>query len=222
VFLEKNIEVSIVFSNDGSTDNTKDILESLKAQFPKRVHIISFESNKGKAAAVRAGILYAHKHVNFDKIAYLDADLSTSLEECLSISQTVKNKVLFAFGSRILKIDNQIVRKYSRFLIGRILASVISNQLGLSVYDTQCGCKIFTKDLSYLVFQEHFISRWLFDVEIFHRIIRIKGREHMRHVSREIPLQSWIDTGNSKVKLSYFFRLWYDIIKIGSKYNHDK
>lgn len=221
-FLKRNPTVTIVFSNDGSVDNTAVLLEAIRSQFPDQVHIFHAKTNKGKAAAVRAGVLYAHEHLEFGKIAYLDADLSTSLEECLSISKVIKNDVQFAFASRILKIDNTVERKYHRFLIGRILATIISNQLGLAVYDTQCGCKVLTKELSKLVFNDAFISKWLFDIEIFHRIIQLEGRENMKYISREIPVQSWIDTNNSKVKFTYFFRLWYDIIKIGSKYNHAK
>ncbi len=221
-FLGQNPDVSIVFSNDGSTDNTSEVLEAIKSQFSERVYIIQFETNHGKAAAVRAGVLYAHKYIEFDRIAYLDADLSTSLDECLSICNEVKNDIQFAFGSRILKIDNHIERKFHRFIIGRILATIISNQLGLTVYDTQCGCKIFTRELSHIVFQENFISRWLFDVEIFHRIKRHLGMENISRTCREIPLNTWVDSGSSKVKYSYFFRLWFDLIKIGRKYKHDK
>ena len=220
VFLEKSTDINIVFSNDGSTDNTINVLEGIKSNFQEKVHIVISKSNQGKAEAVRSAILYSQKCLNFDKIAYLDADLSTSLEECSRIFDVVKGEILFGFGSRIRKIDNHIERKFYRFFIGRVLATIISKQLHLKVYDTQCGCKVFTKDLAHFVFREKFISKWLFDVEIFHRIIGFKGLSNMKNVSREIPLHSWVDTEESNVKASYFFKLWLDLFKIGRKYSN--
>ncbi len=217
-FLQKHKNVAILFSNDGSSDNTLDILQEIRGNVSDSVFIDNIETNKGKAAAVRSGFLYAEKHLNFDKIAYLDADLSTSLDECLKLSELINSKIFFVFGSRISKIDNIISRKLFRFFTGRFIATFISMQLGLSVYDTQCGCKIFRADLAKQLFKEEFISKWLFDVELFHRLIHLIGKSSIKNTVREIPLQSWVDASDSKVKTSYFFTLWYDFILISRKY----
>ena len=63
--------------------------------------------NGGKANAVFTGFRQLLKHKNFKKVAYLDADLATSLEECLRLSEQVKEKVVLAFGSRILKLTTK-------------------------------------------------------------------------------------------------------------------
>jgi glycosyltransferase involved in cell wall biosynthesis len=218
-FLKEHPSVMIVFSNDGSTDKTAEVLDEIRSIDPERVLIHNLEKNKGKAEAIREGVmLCGKKNLSTDSIAYLDADGSTSLEECYSISQNVNNKIVFAFGSRILKIDNNITRKFYRHLVGRILATVISAQLKIHVYDTQCGCKIFKAELAEKVFREQFISRWLFDVEIFHRIIRLHGTDKMQHICMEIPLKRWIDTADSKVRFSYFFKIWIDLLLIKKRY----
>jgi dolichyl-phosphate beta-glucosyltransferase len=218
-FLKEEPSVMIVFSNDGSTDKTAGKLNEIKSLAPDRVLIHTLERNKGKAEAIREGILFCSgKNLNADRIAYLDADGSTSLEECYSISQNVRNEIVFAFGSRILKIDNTITRKPYRHLIGRVMATVISRQLKIHVYDTQCGCKVFKAELAWQVFRESFISKWLFDVEIFHRIIRLYDRDKMQHICLEIPLKRWIDTADSKVRFTYLFRVWIDILLIKRRY----
>ncbi len=130
----------------------------------------------------------------------------------------LKNKLSFAFGSRIQKIDNEIDRKLYRHIIGRVIATMISIILGLNVYDTQCGCKIFTKDLGQAIFKEAFISKWLFDVELFFRIKYLFKGTEMKNIAREIPLKSWIDKDESKVKFSYSLKLWFDLYKINKKY----
>ncbi|MBN4070709.1 glycosyltransferase [Olleya sp. AH-315-F22] len=213
-FLQLNYEVLICFVNDGSIDETLKTLEKLRIKFPNNVVIISNEVNLGKAETVRHGMQYCDKNLNYKYIAYLDADLATSLEECLSLISYLNNNISFVFGSRIMKVGSVIKRNQYRFLVGRIIATVISRILKLKVYDTQCGCKVFTKELSSHIFKDSFISKWLFDVEIFHRIIIYYGREQVLMKILEIPLKRWIDTGESKVKISYFLRLWVDLFLI--------
>lgn len=217
-FIREQPTTVLCFVNDGSNDNTNEVLHKIKDTNTATIEIVSLEKNQGKAVAVWSGISHCQKKFEFEKIAYLDADLSTSLEECLDISKEINRNVHFVFGSRIAKIDNYIDRKFYRFLIGRIIATLISRQLDLMVYDTQCGCKVFDNETSKLVFSEKFISTWLFDVEIFHRLISIYGKDKMRVISREIPLKRWVDTDGSKVQFTYFFKMWHELFRIKKKY----
>lgn len=217
-FLSTHKNVLVCLVNDGSNDNTLQVLNNLKSKFPNNVAVLSMEKNSGKAETVRTGITHCNANFSFKKIAYLDADLATTLEECLEISEYVTSNIVMAFGSRISKIDTKIDRKITRHFIGRIIATLISNQLKLAIYDTQCGCKVFNRELSNKIFSEKFISKWLFDVEIFHRIILIYGKNQMHNICREIPLKTWIDYDESKVKMTYFFKLWLDLYQIGKTY----
>ena len=218
-FLKQQPEVRLVFVDDGSSDTTEQVLSAIVAAFPKQTNLIVLEKNQGKAGAVQKGMLWAVTKTTSDRFAYLDADLSTSLEECLRLSEGIDENCRFIFGSRILKTDNQIERKWYRFLIGRVVATAISTLLGISVYDTQCGCKILHRDLVELAFKDAFSSRWLFDVEIFFRLIRAFGKEEMVAFSKEVPLDQWIDTEDSRVKFTYMFRLWVDLATIYFRYS---
>ncbi|OCK42418.1 glycosyl transferase family 2 [Tenacibaculum soleae] len=217
-FLDTISDVLLFFVNDGSSDKTDDVIEKLATLYPKKVKLLSLKQNVGKASAVKAGFNFCEKNISFSKIAYLDADLATTLEECHVISNKINATIQFAFGSRIAKIDTNIQRKQHRFFIGRFIATLISKQLDLKVYDTQCGCKVFSKQLAANVFKEDFISKWLFDVEIFHRLIYIFKKENIKNIAREIPLKSWIDADDSRVKMTYFFKLWFDLLSIKKRY----
>ncbi|MHC9087360.1 glycosyltransferase [Tenacibaculum sp. IMCC1] len=221
-FLQNHKNVLIYFVNDGSTDTTNQVLEKIKSYTPTQVFLMNQPKNLGKAEAIRTGVLQCVNKFHTEKIAYLDADLSTSLEECVHISKNISETTYFAFGSRIAKLDSTIQRKLYRFLIGRTIATLISKQLQLKVYDTQCGCKVFKQSLSFLLFQDKFISRWLFDVELFHRLITIYERNQLKLLAKEIPLQSWHDTDSSKIPLSYFFKLWIDLRNIGKTYKNNR
>ena len=219
-FLSLQPKVSIFFVNDGSKDKTDGVLSVLKNKFPGQIEVNTMAKNGGKANAVFTGFRQLLKHNNFKKVAYLDADLATSLEECLRLSEQVKEKVVLAFGSRILKLDNHIKRKWYRFILGRVVATAISNALNLSIYDSQCGCKIFEAQTAEKIFNQPFISKWLFDVEIFFRMIRLFGRSEIQNHLREIPLRAWVDTPDTRVSPIYFFTLWWDLFKISKKYKN--
>ncbi len=219
LFLKQDTDTHILFSNDGSNDKTVSVLENIKRVFPSQVSIYNLEKNSGKAQAVREAALFCFGNfTGFETIGYLDADLSTSLEEYVSISKNIKEDIVCAFGSRILKIDNHIDRKKYRFLIGRVVATMISKQLNISIYDSQCGCKVFSSSIAQELFKEKFISKWLFDVELFHRLIKMYSHKAMKNVCREIPLKSWIDVDESRVSMLYFFKMWQDLYTIRKRY----
>lgn len=217
-FLYNNPEVIICFVNDGSTDKTMEVLSVLKSKHESQIHILSLNKNSGKAEAVRVGINYCNLNSAHQYIGYLDADLATTLEEFIELRNHLQGEVVFSFGSRIRKIGSKIERKNSRFLIGRVVATFISNILDIKVYDTQCGSKLFTREISEELFQKEFLSKWLFDVELFFRMIDLFGKEKAIKKMHEVPLKLWVEKGDSKVKFTYGFKLWFDLFQISRKY----
>ncbi|MDA9016072.1 glycosyltransferase [Flavobacteriaceae bacterium] len=217
-FLSHYPKVTLYFVNDGSTDETAAVIASFQKRQLEKVHLLNLHQNLGKGNAVRQGMLHALDNKGCDTFAYLDADLSTSLEECNHLAEQIKDLKQFVFGSRIKKIDNSIERKFFRFIIGRVIATAISKVLNLAVYDTQCGCKIFTKKTAKLAFGAPFISTWLFDVELFFRLKNHFGTSDFKTISAEVPLKKWRDQGGSKIEWTYGFKMWMDLLKIKRKY----
>lgn len=218
LFLKQYINILVCFVNDGSDDNTIEILNLLKTKYDKQVEVITSAKNVGKAEAVRRGINHCLDKYSFNYIGYFDADLATPLDACFKLAEQCNNKIEFCFGARILKIGSKIERTAKRHYIGRIIATFIDKILKLKVYDTQCGAKLFSRELSKTLFIEPFISKWLFDVELFARMINKYGREMAWYKMYEFPLEKWINKDGSKVKVTYFFKLWIDLLKIKRKY----
>lgn len=213
-FLKNYPACKICFVNDASSDNTGIILNGIKENFVERITVLTNVKNQGKAESVRTGVLHILNSENENAIAYLDADLATSLEECYSYFSFLENDKRFVFASRILKIGSVVDRKFSRFLAGRIIATFISSILDIKVYDTQCGCKVFDSEVAKIAFKDPFISKWLFDVEIFSRLLKYYGKSDALDFMEEVPVKRWVDQGESKVKVTYFFKLWFDLLKI--------
>jgi glycosyltransferase involved in cell wall biosynthesis len=219
-FLQKYPDISFCLVDDGCSDGTPALLKFIQDKAPERIILTTLPENKGKAEAVRAGIISALQHFPASYFGYFDADLSASLEESLRLRASLQEKptLEFAFGSRVGILGVRIERKLYRHLIGRVIATFISNILHMMIYDTQCGAKLFTRNLATQVFEKPFISRWLFDVEIFARILGIYGKDVIEDVAIEVPVRVWIDKGKSKVSWIYGFRVFYDLIRIHHHY----
>jgi glycosyltransferase involved in cell wall biosynthesis len=219
-FLKHHENIFFVFVNDGSTDNTHDLLMSMADECSEMIHIAELKSNSGKAEAIRCGINYILKNNKAPLVGYWDADLSTPLSEIPRFIHflTEHQKILFLMGSRVKRLGTNIKRSEIRHYFGRIFATAVSIILKLPVYDTQCGAKLIRRELAEKIFREQFISRWLFDVELIARVIDKFGHFKAIGYIYEFPLNIWIDEGKSKVKTIDFLRAPYELILIRYKY----
>ena len=200
------------FVNDGSRDQTGELLEKINEQLPNS-RVIHLAQNKGKGEAVRQGLLTAIDE-DFSFAGYLDADLSTSLEEFQRLCKiAIEKNADVVFGSRIKKLDSHIERSAARHLIGRGIATLIDNRFGLGIYDTQCGAKIFSSSILPAVLKEPFLTRWFFDVELFLRI-----RNEHKTAAYEVPLQKWTNVKNSKISLASFPSVAKELWTLSRKY----
>jgi dolichyl-phosphate beta-glucosyltransferase len=213
--------IEFLFVNDGSTDGTLRVLESLCAELPDRCSLLDLERNGGKAEAVRRGILAALDR-SPDLVGFWDADLATPLAEIagfLDVFRT-RQEIEMVFAARVRLLGRSISRNPARHYFGRVGATLISQSLGLAVYDTQCGAKLFrvtagTRSL----FEQPFISRWIFDVEIIARLVLQRGRDAAARAIFELPIMVWHDVRGSKVRQSDFLRALKDLAKIRRAYN---
>ena len=218
-YLSQNTHLHFIFIDDGSTDNTNLIINQIISKFDSLVSLLKNGTNKGKAESVRLGVIESYK-MDPDYVGFLDADLATPIEEIdnfLKIFKKDKTKEV-VFASRIQLIGNEIKRKFFRHFIGRIFATCVSLLLKIQIYDTQCGAKIFSKKICEAIFVERFISPWLFDVELFARLINIYGMEETIQMSYEHPISKWIDIDGSKVKPIFFLKAPFELLKIVRHY----
>lgn len=202
--LDKEPNLSFLFVDDGSTDETADILKSIKVRKSAQVDILCLEKNCGKAEAVRRGMLKVIEGP-FENVGYWDADLATPLEAIGEFSSLLDSTdVTIVLGSRVRLLGRNVERNALRHYVGRIFATCASMLLQIVVYDTQCGAKIFKNSSSLrTVFGKPFKVNWTFDVEMLARF-PIVLRDTPAKVSShwyEYPLKEWIDVKGSKVKL---------------------
>jgi len=213
--------IELCFVNDGSRDGTLKLLESIAAEEPSRAFVVNLDRNRGKAEAVRQGMLAALERKP-DLVGFWDADLATPLDQLpdfLEIFAT-RPEIEMVFAARVRLLGREISRDPRRHYVGRVGATLISSSLGLAVYDTQCGAKLFrVSDAMRTLFSERFLSRWIFDVEIIARFVQQRGRAAAARAIYELPIRTWHDVKGSKVKSTDFIRALTDLWKIHRAYN---
>lgn len=214
----ENKNLSFIFVNDGSTDNTIEKITRLRDSNPQQIQYIDLDKNVGKAEAVRQGFLRALK-TDVVNIGYWDADLATPLDAIINFCNILDNsKVAGILGSRVKLLGHEIKRGAIRHYAGRIFATFVSLILKLSIYDTQCGAKIFKKNECLdSAFKIPFKVNWTFDVELLARFIlinKIKGAVPITEMLIEYPLEKWTDVRGSKVEFRDFLIAVKEVILI--------
>lgn len=184
-------ESELIVVNDGSTDATSEIVREVFATTgPIATRLIEHSPNRGKGAAVRAGLLAATKPIGL----FSDADLSTPIDETPKLIQPIAaGEVDVAFGSRAL--DRRLIghrQPWRREQGGRVFNLIVRAATGLPFWDTQCGFKAFRLDVCRPVLERAQTEGFGFDVELLY----LAQKANLR--MREIPVR-WNHHEGSKV-----------------------
>ncbi|MGD8317091.1 MAG: glycosyltransferase [Myxococcales bacterium] len=218
-FLAANPWASVSLVNDGSVDDTMDVLQRLRAEAPDQIDVHDLRQNVGKAEAVRCAVLESLRRP-FDFVGYLDADFSTLPETLGKMLKAAEPRHRFILGSRVLRAGAVIERSPRRHYLGRVFATLASIILNLRLYDTQCGAKLIERSLIDPLFAQPFLTRWLFDLELLLRLRALLGDRGFADCVIEIPLNRWIDQGSSRIRLRDLFAVPYGLMRIRAHYRH--
>ena len=159
---EQQWDAEVIVVNDGSRDNTAEIVRTFAAKHPV-LRLLENPGNRGKGYSVRNGMLNARGRVAL----FSDADLSSPIEEAPKLFQALEEGADIAIGSRWLRAEMQTQRQpLHRQLFGRVFNLLLRLTLGLQFKDTQCGFKAFKQPAAKAIFPLQKIERWGFDPEI--------------------------------------------------------
>ena len=179
----RNFEVIIV--DDGSKDNTKEVLNLLKKRFGERLVVFHLNPNQGYATALKTGFLNAKK----DFVFYSDADNQFDLSE-IPLLLELKDTNDIVIGYRKDRQDNAL-----RLFVSKCYNLLISSLFGLKVRDIDCAFKLFRRDVFKRI--DIKLKRFLIDTEILvkAKVLEMKIAEvGVTHLPRT--------KGNSTVKFS--------------------
>ena len=196
--------VEIVVVNDGSRDRTAEVVRQAAASDP-RIRLLENPGNRGKGYAVRHGMQKAQG----DWVLFTDADLSAPIEDLERLEGAVRRENADgAIGSRAL--DRRLVLKHQsplRELSGRAFNLAMRLVTGLPYRDTQCGFKLFRRDVAQCVAARQQSDGFGFDVEILYI-----ARKHGYRII-EVPVR-WANVEGTKVSLLKGLEAFFDPLRV--------
>ena len=229
-FLEKRVKerpaftYEVIVVDDGSKDSTSQVALSYSDRYTaNKVRLLKLEQNRGKGGAVRLGVLSCRGHW----ILFADADGATTFSEISKLEQVLQDadgkplppvNRMIAIGSRAhLEQEAIATRSAFRTFLMHGFHFVVWFSAVRSVRDTQCGFKLFPRDVALLLFTWTHIERWAFDVELLHLAERLGIQVHEVCVewkevegSKIVPVFSWLQMGRDVLSIAflYLIRAW--------------
>jgi len=197
-------EYEIIVVDDGSKDSTRKIVEDYKKE-NSHIELLRNRVNKGKGYAVKRGMLEGTGQY----LLFLDADLSTPIEEIQKLLKWLGEGYDIAIGSRALPDSEiEIHQPWYREAIGRIFNLLVQGMGMRGIKDTQCGFKCFKKAVAHDLFRHQKIDGLAFDVEILFSPL------NHNYKIKEVPVH-WINSPITRVPLiCSSFQMLRDLIRI--------
>ena len=187
----------IVFVNDGSTDSSWQVIQSLREQ-DKNVHGICFRRNYGKSAALHCGF----QAVQGDVVITMDADLQDSPDEIPELYRMIKEEGYdLVSGWKQKRFDNKLTKN----LPSKLFNATARRVTGIQLHDMNCGLKAYRQDVvkNIEVFSEmHRYIPYLAKNAGFTKI----GEKVVQHRKREF--------GESKFGMSRFVNGYLDLMTL--------
>lgn len=155
----RGIHYEILIADDGSWDSTRQVAQ---AYSDRGVHALGFEDNRGKGAALRAGVLASRGQ----QVLLADADFSMPIDDLPRLQHGLESAEL-ALGSRATA-QSQILRRqpWHRRWMGHVFRGAVWLAGVRGIRDTQCGFKALQGDIARELFQDLKTHGFAFDVEL--------------------------------------------------------
>jgi dolichyl-phosphate beta-glucosyltransferase len=184
----------VIVADDGSGDDTVEVARRAAAREGLPVEILRFE-HRGKASTVRSAMLDVSPRVAADYLMMLDADDELPIDQLDRVEWSDDPNAIY-IGRRVGAIGDDVAARPSLLRRSMSLAMRGASRvlLGIRFPDTQCGFKLFPREIVTPLFEQQHSTGWTFDAELLYIADRVSG---LRII--EIPVV-WIPRGTSRVR----------------------
>jgi glycosyltransferase involved in cell wall biosynthesis len=221
VMQRNELRYEILFIDDGSTDDSWEVIEKLQNENPS-IRGIKFQRNYGKSAALQVGFTHASGEV----IVTMDADLQDSPEEIPALREKLlQEKLDLVSGWKKVRYDNTLTKN----IPSKFFNAVTRNVSGIALHDFNCGLKAYRKQVvkSIEVYGEMHryipvLAKWAGFKKIGEKIVEHRPRKHGyskfgwdRFINGFLDLLSITFVGRFSKRPMHFFGLWGSLCFLG-------
>ncbi|WP_028786305.1 glycosyltransferase family 2 protein [Terrimonas ferruginea] len=211
---EHHYTYEIIFVDDGSTDNSWEVIQQLRARNP-HVKGIKFQRNYGKSAGLNEGFKAAQGEV----IITMDADLQDSPDEIPELRRMIlEDNLDLVSGWKKKRYDNRLTKN----LPSKLFNAAARRMSGIKLHDFNCGLKAYRKKLvkSIEVYGEMHryvpvLAKWSGFRRIGEKVVEHRARKYgvskfgwNRFINGFLDLLSIFFIGKFGKRPMHFFGLW--------------
>jgi undecaprenyl-phosphate 4-deoxy-4-formamido-L-arabinose transferase len=189
-----NYSYEIIVINDGSSDNSYEILTKYYQKYPNHFHIIDFKANYGQHMAIIAGF----EQAKGETIITLDADLQNPPEEIFKLIDQIDQGFDYVGSYRQGKRKDRLYRKFCSYLINKIRESITD----IKMKDQGCMLRAYDRKIidQIIISQE----RATFIPALAYKYAKKHTEVAVKHDARAC--------GESKYNIYSLIRLNFDLI----------
>ena len=205
-FLKKKFfnKIEVILINDGSLDKTLLLIKSYlkNSKNKKNFKLISLKHNKGKGYALATGV----RHAKNNWLLTSDIDLSVSLNHLVIWEKKFLKKTSTVYFASRSHIHSKVKKRFFRFILGMLFQFICFFIFKLNISDTQCGFKLYKKNIAKKLFLNLIENGYIHDVEISYKCLK------NNITITELPV-TWVHKSYGKINIFLDpFKMFFQLI----------
>ena len=192
----KEIDVEVLIVVNNTKDKTVDVIKQYQSKYPF-IKYTNIRKAIGKGGALSVGL----RKASGEYIAFMDADGASSVAQLVKLYRYISsNKDLdVVIASRYMKGSRINNLPLYRKVLSRMFNLVTRFVFTLPYSDTQCGLKIFKRDVARDISKKIISKKWIIDLNI---LLLCK---YLHYTVESLPI-IWTEKGNSTLKVKKAFK----------------
>jgi glycosyltransferase involved in cell wall biosynthesis len=194
----------LVVMDDGSTDNTFEIIQKLSHKYPHHVIVKKNPFNLGKGRAIKKSLHY----ITGDYTVFLDADMDLHPIQVQTLFDIMRlDRADIVIGSK-LHPNSKVNYPFYRKVISLVYYWLVRLLFNLPCHDTQTGLKLFKTEVLRKVFPRILVKRFAFDLEV------LVNAHHLGYSIVEAPIVLNSQRRYGRIRLRTIFRTLWDTLAV--------